>query len=81
MDRFKAPDLGVSGPTDIMNDVADPTTMLSAMDFAEKSDHQLGGPPVVRLTFRGIHSPTALVQRLSLRCITCPAHLILFNLA
>ncbi|KIH45838.1 hypothetical protein ANCDUO_24116 [Ancylostoma duodenale] len=51
------------------------------MDFVKKSDHRIGGLPVVRLTFRGVQPLTALVQRRSLRSITCPAHLILLNLA
>ncbi|KIH44587.1 hypothetical protein ANCDUO_25387 [Ancylostoma duodenale] len=42
-------------------------------DFMKKSDHRVGVLPVVRLTFRGAQSLTALVQRLSLRRITCPA--------
>ncbi|KIH46103.1 hypothetical protein ANCDUO_23845 [Ancylostoma duodenale] len=53
---------------------------LSLKDFVKKSDHWVGGLPVVRLTSRGVHSLTALVQRLSLSRITCPAHLILLNL-
>ncbi|KIH60829.1 hypothetical protein ANCDUO_08907 [Ancylostoma duodenale] len=45
---------------------------ISLKGFVKKSDHQVGGLPVVRLTFRGVQPLTALVQRLSLRRITCP---------
>ncbi|KIH66248.1 hypothetical protein ANCDUO_03425 [Ancylostoma duodenale] len=55
--------------------------LLIGVDFVKKSDYRVGGLPVVRLTFRGDQSLTALVQRWLLRCITCPAHLILLNLS
>ncbi|KAK6752050.1 hypothetical protein RB195_003461 [Necator americanus] len=50
-------------------------------DFVKKSDLRVGGLPVVRLISRGTQSLTALVQRLSLKRITCPAHLISLSLA
>ncbi|KIH45611.1 hypothetical protein ANCDUO_24348 [Ancylostoma duodenale] len=50
-------------------------------DFVKKSDNRVGGLPVVRLTSRGVQPLTALVQRLSLKRTTCPAHLILLNMA
>ncbi|EYC00699.1 hypothetical protein Y032_0113g357 [Ancylostoma ceylanicum] len=53
----------------------------SLKDFVKKSDHRVGGLPVVRFTFRGVQSLTALVQRWSFWRITCPAHLILLGLA
>ncbi|KIH65732.1 hypothetical protein ANCDUO_03943 [Ancylostoma duodenale] len=54
---------------------------LSLKDLVKKSDDRVGGLPVVRLTFRGVQSLTALVQRLSLKRTTCPAHMALLNLA
>ncbi|KIH54552.1 hypothetical protein ANCDUO_15302 [Ancylostoma duodenale] len=58
------------------------TTLITLTpDFVKKSEHRVGGLPVVRLMSRGVQSLTALVQRWSLRRITCPAHLILLNLA
>ncbi|EYB90844.1 hypothetical protein Y032_0213g2286 [Ancylostoma ceylanicum] len=53
----------------------------SLKDFVKKSDHRDGGLPVGCVTFREVQSLTALVQRWSFRRITCPAHLILLNLA
>ncbi|KIH55593.1 hypothetical protein ANCDUO_14246, partial [Ancylostoma duodenale] len=51
-------------------------SLKGRLDFVKKSDHRVGGLPVVRLTSRGVQSRTALVQRWSLRRITCPAYLI-----
>ncbi|EYC39888.1 hypothetical protein Y032_0637g952 [Ancylostoma ceylanicum] len=56
-------------------------TYRSLKDFVKKSDHRLGGLPVVRFTFCGVLSLTALVQRWSFKRITYPAHLISLNLA
>ncbi|KAK6763582.1 hypothetical protein RB195_024052 [Necator americanus] len=50
-------------------------------DFVKKSNHRVGGLPVVRFISRGAQSLTALVQRLPLKRITYPAHLILLYLA
>lgn len=51
------------------------------MDFVDNSDYRTGGHSVVCLKLRGIQSLAVLVQRLSFRRITCPAHLSLLELA
>ncbi|EYC16500.1 hypothetical protein Y032_0033g2695 [Ancylostoma ceylanicum] len=55
--------------------------LIINQDFVKKSDHRVGGLPVVRFAFRGVQSLTALIQRWSFNRITGSAHLILLNLA
>ncbi|VDO64521.1 unnamed protein product [Heligmosomoides polygyrus] len=49
--------------------------------FTKKSDQRVGGHPGVLLLPCGIHSVTALVQRVSAKRITWPAYIIFDDLA
>ncbi|KIH59486.1 hypothetical protein ANCDUO_10276 [Ancylostoma duodenale] len=64
-----------------INDITNFVQWSVIHNIVKKSNHRVGGLPIVRLTFRGVQSLTALVQRLSLRRIKSPSHLILLNLA